>query len=117
MSEMDEYFTTLTPAQLAEFERIRSIVRRIVPSVEEGTSYAMPAYMYKGKPLLSVMAAKKHFSLYPFSGKVLDKLRDKLEGFEISAGSGAVHFSEEKMIPEALLKEIILTRIEEIDGQ
>src|ERR1700733_12797191 len=97
MSTIDTYLAAVTPAQRAEFERIRRIVREVVPDAEEGTSYAMPAYLYRGKPFLSAMANKKFLSIYPFSGKVIDALRGKLKGFELTSGS--IHFSVGKPIP------------------
>jgi uncharacterized protein YdhG (YjbR/CyaY superfamily) len=114
MSKMDEYFSTLRPLQRAEFERIRSLIYRIVPSAELGESYGMPAYMYKGKPFLSAMATKKHLSIYPFSGKVIDQLRDMLKDFTLSPGT--IRFSEDHTIPEPLLREVIMARLKEIDA-
>ena len=60
------------------------------------------------------VVAKKFLSLYPFSGKVIAKLGDKLKGFETTTGS--VHFSVEHPLSEALLKEIIALRLKEIEG-
>jgi len=115
MSSFDDYFSTISPADRTEFERIRSIIREMVPSVEEGTSYGMPAYMYKGKGVVSTMVTKKFLSLYPFSGKIGDKLGDKLKGFETTPGS--IHFSVEHPLSEALLREIVALRLEEIDSK
>jgi uncharacterized protein YdhG (YjbR/CyaY superfamily) len=75
----------------------------------------MPAYFYRGKPFLSAIARKKHLAIYPFSGKVIEKLRDKLNAFGLS--SGTIKFSVENAIPDALLCEIISSRLLEIDQQ
>jgi uncharacterized protein YdhG (YjbR/CyaY superfamily) len=115
MSVFDDYFETITPEEKTEFERIRSIVREMVPTFEEGMSYGMPAYLYKEKAFLGTMAGKKFLSLYPYSGKTLAKLADKLEGYEQTPGS--LHFSLEKPLPEELIKEIIETRLKEIEGR
>jgi uncharacterized protein YdhG (YjbR/CyaY superfamily) len=113
MSSIDDYLTTVTPAEKAELERIRQIVQETVPGTEEGVSYGMPAYMYKGKAFLSAMVNKNFLSIYPFSGKTIDTLQDKLSDFECTSGS--IHFSLEKTISEDLLKEIITTRLAEIE--
>ncbi len=115
MSAVDEYLETASNPERAELERIRAIVWRTVPSVEEGVSYAMPAYLYKGKAVLSAMVNRKFMSVYPFSGKVIDKLKDRLIDFEGTPGS--IHFSAANPIPEALLVDIIMTRMEEIDAR
>jgi len=113
MSIIDEHIATFTPAQQTEFGRISRIVRDTVPAAEEGMSYAMPAFLYKGKAFIAFAAKKKHLSIYPFSGKVIDRLRDKLGNFGLS--SGTIRFSEDNPIPEDLLKEIITARLEEIE--
>ncbi len=38
-----------------------------MPDSEQGTGYGMPALVYRGKPLIAVMRAKKHIGIYPFS--------------------------------------------------
>ena len=111
---VDDYIATLTPGQQAVFSDIRRVVKEVAPSTTQGVSYAMPAYIYKGKALLSAMANKKFLSLYPFSGKVIARLEDKLKDFETTSGS--IHFSQEHPIPESLLKEIVKARLEEIES-
>jgi len=113
MTAMEEYIASLPPAIRADFERIRSIVHATVPEVEEGVSYAMPAYLYKGKGVLSAIMNKNFLSLYPFSGKTLEALRDRLGAYELTSGS--LHFSVDNPVPEGLLKDLITTRLAEID--
>ena len=117
MHTVDDYIATLTPPQQAILGHIRDLVQQAVPEAEQGTSYAMPAFIYKGKGLLSVMVTKKFLSLYPFSGKVVEGLRDQLNGFETSAGSGGIHFSVEKPLPDELIKAILAARVAEIESK
>jgi len=112
MSSITDYLETLPAPTRAIFEHIREIAHQAIPSVEEGTSYGMPAYLYKGKPVLSAMANKHFLSVYPFSGKVIARLEDKLADYECTSGS--IHFSEEHLLSDELLKEIIAARLEEI---
>lgn len=115
MSEIGDNIASIAPAQQAEFERIRRIVREVVPSAEEGRSYGMPAYKYNGKPFLSAMARKKYLSLYPFSGKVIDLLRGRLERYELTSGS--IHFTEANPVSDSLLEAIITARLHEIEAE
>ena len=115
MSAVDDYLATVTPGQRAEFQRICDIVRRIVPSVEDGVSYGVPALKYKGRPIIGFVAAKKHLSIYPFSGKVIDRLRDRLCNYHLTSGS--IHLSEENPIAESLLGEIVAARLQEIEAR
>ncbi len=113
MNTVDEYIATVTLGQRDEFERIARFVVTLIPQVVQGKSYGMAAFMYEGKPLVSFVANKKFLSLYPFSGKVIDKLRDRLSDFETTSGS--IHFSEANPLPDDILKAIITTRRQEID--
>jgi uncharacterized protein YdhG (YjbR/CyaY superfamily) len=87
------------------------IVRQMVPGATEELSYAMPAFKYKGKGLVAIMANKKFLSLYPFSA--VDKLGVDLSAFERTSGS--IHFSLDKPIADDLLCKIITARLRQID--
>ena len=110
---VDEYIESLTIPQQSELRRIQNIVSTIVPTAEQGISYKMPAFLYRGKPLLSCIVNKKFLSIYPFSGKVISKLSNDLAGFELTAGS--IHFSLTHALSEDLITQILNARIMEID--
>ena len=67
MGTVDDYLGELGTDDRAVIERIYTLARDAVPGTEQGKSYGMPALIYNGKPLLSVMRAKKHIGVYPFS--------------------------------------------------
>jgi len=110
MSTVDNYIATLLPEEQIELKRIQRIVLRVVPSAEQGLGYGMPAYLYRSKPVFSCLVNRKFISIYPFSGKVIDKLRDRLSEFELTTGS--IHFSLKN---EDLVEELLLARMMEID--
>jgi uncharacterized protein YdhG (YjbR/CyaY superfamily) len=58
MTTMDDYLDGLPAGEKAALGRVRALVRSAVPEVEEGTSYGMPAFRYRGRPLLGFRAAK-----------------------------------------------------------
>ncbi len=81
-------FRRLPPgAQKAELERTRQVVRRAVPDAEEATSYGMPAFKYKKRPLLGFEASKNHLSVVPFSPEAVGAARGELAGFDLSKGT------------------------------
>lgn len=114
MSSFDDYLETVPDAQKAELERIRQIVRRTVPDAEEATSYGMPAFKYKTRPLLGFRASKNHLSVFPFSPEAVDAARRALAGFDLSKGT--VRFTPEKPIPERALEQLLRQRLREIEG-
>lgn len=113
MSSFDEYFATVSEPQKAELERIRHVVRGLVPDAEEATSYGMPAFKYKNRPLLGLKASKNHLSVYPFSPEAIEAARDALSGFELSKGT--VRFTPEKPIPVPALEKLLGHRVREIE--
>jgi uncharacterized protein YdhG (YjbR/CyaY superfamily) len=113
MSFMDEYLASVPEPQKAELERIRRFVRRAVPEVEEGKSYGLPAFTYRGRPLLGFKTSKNHLSVYPFSPEAVDAARVALEGFDLAKGT--IRFTPDKPIPDAALEQLINARLREIE--
>ena len=114
MSAVDDYFDGLDASQRAAFEHIRNLVVDMVPEAEQGTSYGMAALMYKQKPLLGFLAAKHHLSIFPFSSRVIDVVRDRLAGFKLSKGT--IRFTVATPLPDDVVRDIVRLRIEEIVG-
>lgn len=51
-TSVDEYLSRVDPTFRTELERIRSLVKQVVPSAEETMSYGMPTFKYKNQPLV-----------------------------------------------------------------
>ncbi len=113
MSELTDYLAELPEPQRTVISAVYDRARELVPAAEDGIGYGMPALRYRGKPLLSVMSAKNHIGLYPFSPPALDTVRDKLDGYSLSKGT--VRFTVEKPLPPDVLDRLIEARVAEID--
>lgn len=114
MAAVDEYLATLDASTRAAFEHIRTLVLEIAPEAEQGTSYGMAALTYKQKPLIAFLAAKQHLSIFPFSSRVVDAVRDRLTAFELSKGT--VRFTVAIRLPDDVVRDIVRLRMEEIVG-
>jgi uncharacterized protein YdhG (YjbR/CyaY superfamily) len=114
MSALDDYLAGLPQEQREALVRVRAVVERVAPDAEEGVSYGMPAYLHAGRPLLGFRAAKKHLSVFPFSPAVVEAVKDRLEGFDLSKGT--IRFTPDHPLPEAVLVDLIRARQEEIDA-
>lgn len=113
MTEVDDYFAQATPAQKAEFERLRTIVAQLAPGSEEVITYGMPGFKYKGKYLISFGIFKDHMSIFPGSGPT-EALKDRLGKYQTSKGT--IQFTEDTLLPYDLLKDVVAysaTRIAE----
>jgi uncharacterized protein YdhG (YjbR/CyaY superfamily) len=88
-------------------------VNTVAPDAEEGRSYGMPAFRYRGKPLLGFAVHSRHLGLYPFSPEVLASVADRLEGFHHAKGS--IRFSPDGPLPDDVIRDLVLRRKREID--
>ena len=114
MSAVDDYLGGLDASTRDAFEHIRNLVMDLVPEAEEGTSYGMAALKYKQKPLLAFLAAKHHLSIFPFSSRVVDAVRDRLTAFELSKGT--IRFTVAMPLPDEVVRDIVRHRMDEIVG-
>ena len=110
MNPVDDYLRKLPASQKAELERVRSIVKQLVPEAEEMISYGMPTLKYKGAYLIYFAAYKNHMSI--FGG--VPAIEDKLEGFTVSH-KGTLQFTEAKPVPKPIIQELVHNRLLEIE--
>jgi uncharacterized protein YdhG (YjbR/CyaY superfamily) len=80
----------------------------MVPEAEEATSYGMPAFKYKKRPLLGFRVSKNHLSIFPFRAEAIDAARGSLAGFDSSKGT--VRFTPDRPIPESALEQLLRHR-------
>lgn len=111
MTVIDDYISHLSGPEKLVIEHMYSLVRKMVPNATEELSYAMPAFKYKAKGLVAIIANKEFLSLYPFGS--VDKLGVDISAYECTSGS--IHFSVDKPIPDGLLSQIITARMRQID--
>ncbi|MEY9913191.1 uncharacterized protein YdhG (YjbR/CyaY superfamily) [Catenulispora sp. MAP12-49] len=114
VGEVSDYYATLPPDVGELFEGMRRRALKLVPDAVEGRSYSMPALLYQGKGLMATMQTAKHLALYPFSGKVVARVAERLPGFSLS--SGTIRFGLGQPVPDDVLDDIIRFRAAEIDA-
>lgn len=108
------YLAGLPPDQRDALQALRSTIAAAAPEAEEGLSYGVPAFRYKGRPLVSYVAAKAHLSFFPMSPKVVDDHRSELTDFDLAKGT--IRFAPDHPVPADLVKRIVRARIAESDA-
>ncbi len=78
-SAVDEYLARLPKEKRDALEQLRQTIRSVVPEVAETIRTGVPAFRYKGKPLVSIGAAKRHVSLFIMYGAALETYKDELK--------------------------------------
>lgn len=114
MAELSDFVDGLAEPERSIVDGIRMRAVSLVPDAVEGMSYGMPALRYRDSPLVSVMPAKGHIGLYPFSPAVVTAVADRLDGYSWSKGT--IRFTAEHPLPDAVVDRIILLRRDEIDA-
>ena len=114
MSTVDEAIAEVPSPSREVLQHVIDIARRLAPDAEDGMSYGMPALRVAGRPFVSVVAAAKHLSLFPFSPAAIDAVRDDLEGYSLSKGT--VRFTAAHPLPDDVLERLLSARLAEIAG-
>jgi uncharacterized protein YdhG (YjbR/CyaY superfamily) len=75
----------------------------------------MPALIFQGRPLLSLMRAKGHIGIYPYSSVVVAAVLETLPAIGgLSAAKGTVRLPLGSEIPEVVIRQLVLARSDEI---
>ncbi|GAA4065777.1 iron chaperone [Agromyces indicus] len=114
MGEVDEYVAGLDEPARSAIAAVYRVARATVPDAVEGRGYGMPALRYRDAALLSVMQAKAHLGLYPFSPAVIAALADELAGFDTAKGT--IRFTPQHPLPDDLVERLVSLRRDEIDA-
>jgi uncharacterized protein YdhG (YjbR/CyaY superfamily) len=106
-TSFDEYFSTFPKNIREKLEKIRLVIKEVVPEAEETISYNMPAFKFHGI-LVYFAGYKGHIGLYPGDSKTIVIFKDQLKGFETSKGT--IRLPLDKALPLSLIKTIVQFR-------
>ena len=108
---IDAYHNDFPPAVAERMQRIREIIHKVVPDVEETISYQIPCFKYHGY-LIYYSAYAKHISLsYPFTAAFLANFKTELNEYKVS--KSAIQFPNDESLPVRLIKEMVEFRKKE----
>jgi uncharacterized protein YdhG (YjbR/CyaY superfamily) len=112
--EVDQFLAGLSESDRNVLQELRQTIRAVTPEASERIGYGVPAFYYKGKPLVSYGAGKSHCALYVQSPAVIDAHRDDLEGFDTAKGT--IRFQSDRPLPAELVEKLVRARMEETDA-
>ena len=93
---------------------LREVIAEAAPDAVESVNYGVPAFKYRGRPLVSYGSGKTHCSFYVQSPAVMEAHGDDLEGYDTAKGT--VHFTPEAQLPVQLVQKLVKARIAETDA-
>jgi uncharacterized protein YdhG (YjbR/CyaY superfamily) len=107
------YLDSLPADRRVVVDALRRTIRAAAPEAVESIAYSMPAFRsHGGQFLVSYAAYKKHYSLFPASGAVVEALGAELTPY--LAGKGTIQFPADAPIPVALVTKVVTVRLAEI---
>ena len=114
MPGVETYLARLPADQHEALQRIRARIAHLVPDAAETISYGMPAFKPNGRFLLSYAGWKAHCASTRWTDSFLSSHTDALEDYGRTKGS--LHFTPATPLPDAVLDELILARVADLDG-
>ena len=111
-ADVDEYLRGLEEPKRGTLQTLRRTIIEIVPDAEQVISYRVPAFRVRGKTVAGIAAFRDHLSYLPFSGSVLPRLADELQGYTMT--KSALHFAVDQPLPKTLVEKLISVRLAEI---
>jgi uncharacterized protein YdhG (YjbR/CyaY superfamily) len=106
----DDYIA-LQPLEFrATLERLRAIIKSVVPEANEVISYQIPCFRYFYM-LVGIGANKKYCSFYVMNPALLKEMKKELKGVMVSGST--IHFAPGASLPVSLIKKIVRIRMKE----
>ena len=101
---VDEYIAAQPRNVQVALRRVRSIVRKAVPTAVEVISYQILAFKFGKRPFLWLAGWKEHYSLYPASDALVAAFKGALTPYRVSKGT--LRFPLSEPVPGKLIERI-----------
>ncbi len=112
---IDQYHEAFSGESLLRMQSVRKIIKKVAPDAEESISYQIPTFKFRGV-LIHYSGYKNHISIYYlWSVDLLSYFKSELKIYKVS--KSAIQFSNDKPLPEKLIKKIIVFRKKENESQ
>ena len=107
---VDAYIASFPIKMQQLLKQMRKTIKAAAPKSEESISYRMPAYKWKGRPLVYFAGYENHIGFYatPTGNSIFQK---ELAGYK--TGKGSIQFPLDKPLPLALITRIVEYRVRE----
>ena len=113
-AQIDAILAGLPEDQRAALQSLRETIAAAAPEAVEAISYGLPAFRYRGRPLVSFGAAKGHVAFYVMSPAAMVAHEPLLASYDTT--KGAVRFQPDRPLPKELVATVVKTRMAETDA-
>jgi uncharacterized protein YdhG (YjbR/CyaY superfamily) len=112
---VDAYLATLPEAERETLTRLRTLIKKSVPHVEERISYGTTVMFSLGRDLVGFVSQPKHLSFFTASPDLAQAMKDEITNTHKVSGA-TIHFSPDHPLPTELVEKILKARIRENDA-
>lgn len=113
-AEIDAILARLPDDVRTALAHLRGVIAAAAPEAVEAISYGVPAFKYRGRPLVSFGAGKAHCAFYVQSPAVMEAHAGLLDGYDTAKGT--VRFTPESPLPPELVTTLVRARVAESDA-
>jgi uncharacterized protein YdhG (YjbR/CyaY superfamily) len=113
-AEIDAVLARLPDDVRAALEQLRGVIAAAAPEAVEAIAYGVPAFKYRGRPLVSFGAGRAHCAFYVQSPVVMEAHAELLAGFDTAKGT--VRFMAAAPLPSELVTTLVRARMAETDA-
>lgn len=112
---IDEHLARLTPQQQAPLRHLRATLAEVLPEGEETIKYRMPCIALHGTGVACYDAFTHHWSYFPMSGSVLERVRGLPNWVDVDKGTLRVPL--DRTLSTAVVKRLVRVRLDEIESK
>jgi len=105
---IDEYIAGFPEEIRSVLQQVRETIQQAAPEAAETISYGMPAYKFRGKPLVYFAAFKNHLGFYATPAGH-EAFAEELSRYK--QGKGSVQFPLNQSMPLDLITRMVKFRI------
>jgi len=116
-ADIDAFLAGLPADVRTVLDTLRAMIATAAPEAIETISYGVPAFKYRGRPLVSFGAGRTRMgacSFYVQSPAVMDAHQDVLAAYDTSKGT--IHFAPDAPLPQEVVTRLVWARMAETDA-
>jgi uncharacterized protein YdhG (YjbR/CyaY superfamily) len=102
---VDAYIAHQPRGSRAVLQRVRGIIRRVLPGAEETISYQIPTYKVGGRGVVAFAGWKQHWSIYPVTDAIRASPGPEANSYEFSKGT--MRFPLTGRVPTTLVERVV----------
>ncbi|MGO2360383.1 MAG: iron chaperone [Brachybacterium tyrofermentans] len=115
ITDHDAYIASAPEAFQPALQRLREILRRVLPEAEEIVAYAMPGFTIDGTVVASYAAFSKQCGLY-LRPHALTEHAAEIAAAGLKATKTGITFTPRKPIPDDLVERLVRTSRQGVEG-